>query len=54
MTKTGFIALALSTTFLTSAWAQSTVSVPVGANTEVADGTTGRRFRRSGLLDLDR
>ncbi len=36
--------MALSTTFLTSAWAQSTVSVPVGANTELADGTPGAGF----------
>lgn len=41
--------LALTTTILTGAfgsttWAQSTVSVPVGANTEVADSTPGVGF----------
>lgn len=49
MTRTGFIAIALSTTFLTSAWAQSTVSVPVGANTELADGTPGAGFNDLGF-----
>lgn len=49
MKRTGFIAVALGTTFLTTAWGQSTIQVPVGANTEAADSAPGAGFNDLGF-----